>query len=289
MTGGGPTLTFTLSWASATSGAASESASNSTKQAVLVMAHAPPFDRGNSVQRKCHTRRLGATGTCESAVTTSVRILGRLSATVPCDPIAAPGGTMPTRRLPLMLVCAVLTLCAGARPARAEVSELRLARQFGIASVPLMVMQHQKLLEKHLKAAGLATTVEWKQFSGGSTMNDALLSGALHIGAGGVPPLLTIWDKTKGTSDEVKGVAALGSMPLVLITNNPKVKTIKDFTEKDKIAVPAVKVSIQAVFLQIVAARTFGDEHYARLDAMTVSMPHPTAFAALMSGTEVTG
>jgi len=187
-----------------------------------------------------------------------------------------------------LVTAVVVTVLAAASPARAEVTEVRLARQFGIASVPVMVMQHQKLLEKHLKAAGLPTTVEWKQFSGGSTMNDALLSGSLHIAAGGATPLLTIWDKTRGTTNEVKGVASLGSMPLLLITNNPKVKTLRDFTDKDKIAVPAVKVSIQAAFLQLASAKTFGEDQYMRLDPMTVSMPHPTAFAALMSGTEVT-
>ena len=34
--------------------------------------------------------------------------------------------------------------------------------------------------------------------SGGSAVNDALLSGAVDIAGAGVGPLLTIWDRTRG-------------------------------------------------------------------------------------------
>src|SRR5213078_807278 len=50
----------------------------------------------------------------------------------------------------------------------------------------------------------------------------------------------------------------LGSLPLYLNTINPAIKTVADFSPKDKIALPAVKVSIQAVVLQMAAARLFG-------------------------------
>ncbi len=73
-------------------------------------------------------------------------------------------------------------------------------------------------------------------------MNDAIISGNLDFASGGVGPLLTIWGKTR-TNLGVKGVAALNSMPLYLNTINPNVKTIKDFTDKDRIALPAVQES----------------------------------------------
>jgi NitT/TauT family transport system substrate-binding protein len=82
----------------------------------------------------------------------------------------------------------------------------------------------------------------------------------------------------------VKGVAAINSMPLYLNTINPDVKTLKDFTEKDRIALPAVKVSIQAVTLQIAAETVFGPGQHGKLDALTVSMGHPDGMAAMMSG-----
>jgi NitT/TauT family transport system substrate-binding protein len=78
-------------------------------------------------------------------------------------------------------------------------------------------------------------------------------------------------------------------MPLFLVTRNPNVKTLKDFTDKDKIALPAVKVSIQAVTLQMAAEKAFGEGQQNKLDHLTVSMAHPDAETALLSGqSEVT-
>jgi NitT/TauT family transport system substrate-binding protein len=115
-------------------------------------------------------------------------------------------------------------------------------------------------------------------------MNDALLSGGLDFGTGGVPSLITLWAKTKGSPLEVRGVGALNDMPVELITSNPKVKSIRDFTEKDKIAVTTVKISTQALLLEMAAAKEFGEKDYEKLDSLTVSMSHPDAAAALLSG-----
>src|SRR5215467_12543639 len=112
-----------------------------------------------------------------------------------------------------------------------------------------MMLEEQKLIEKYAKANGLDVKVNWAKFAGGNVMNDALLSGSLQFASGGVGPLITLWAKTKGNLD-VKGVAALNSMPLYLNTRNPHVKSIKDCTDKDKIALPAVKISVQALTLQ---------------------------------------
>src|SRR5260370_9089268 len=73
-------------------------------------------------------------------------------------------------------------------------------------------------------------------------------------------------------------------MPYVLVTRNGKVGTIADFTNFDKIAVPTVKISGQAMILQIAAAKVWGFDQYERLDALTVSMGHPDAAAAMLSG-----
>ncbi len=51
-------------------------------------------------------------------------------------------------------------------------------------------------------------------------MNEALLANNLDIVSAGVPPALTMWDRTKGNQD-VKLVAALGSLPNYLLTTNP--------------------------------------------------------------------
>lgn len=114
-------------------------------------------------------------------------------------------------------------------------------------------------------------------------MNDALLSGALSFGVGGPPPMLTLWDKTR-SGIQVKGVCAEATMPLLLNTRNPNLKTVKDLTDKNKIAVGAVKVSIQARLLQMAAAKAFGEAEFARFDPLTVGMNSPDASAALRSG-----
>lgn len=171
----------------------------------------------------------------------------------------------------------------------AQVKTVRLAKQFGISYLPLTIMEDRKLLEEQAQKLGVEVRTEWLQLSAGSPMNEALISGNLDFASGGVGPLLTIWSRTRANL-KVKGVAAINSMPIWLTTINPDVKTIKDFTEKDRIALPAVKVSIQAVTLQMAAEQAFGPGQHGRLDTLTVSMSHPDGMAAMMSGrSEVTG
>ncbi len=168
--------------------------------------------------------------------------------------------------------------------ARAE-GEIRIAEQFGISYLPLQMMRHQNLIEEAGKRQGLDIKVTWSQLASGGPMNDAMLSGSLDIASGGVGPLLLIWDRTKGNLN-VKAISAINSMPLYLTTRNPAIKSLKDFTAKDKIALPAVKVSVQARTLQMAAEKLLGK--FDALDEFTVSMAHPDATAALMSGaTEV--
>ncbi|RYX98170.1 MAG: sulfonate ABC transporter substrate-binding protein [Comamonadaceae bacterium] len=160
---------------------------------------------------------------------------------------------------------------------------ISIAQQFGIGYLILDVVQDQKLIEKHGKAAGLDIKVDWNQISGATAMNEALLANSLDVVSAGVPPLLTLWDRTKGRQN-VKAVAALGSLPNYLITNNPKVKTIKDLGEKDRIAVPAAGTGFQSRTLQIETAKVFGKDDFKRFDNISVSLPHPDATAALISG-----
>lgn len=166
--------------------------------------------------------------------------------------------------------------------AAAEVKEIRIAKQYGLGYLPLIIAEEQRLIEKHAKAAGLGDVrVTWATLGGGSATNDALLSGSVDYVSSGVAPLVVLWAKSGGA---VKGLAALDTSPLFLNTNNPNVKSIRDFSDKDRIALPAVKVSIQAIVLQMAAAKTFGPENHAKLDKLTVSMKHPDAMAALLSG-----
>jgi NitT/TauT family transport system substrate-binding protein len=169
--------------------------------------------------------------------------------------------------------------------ARAEVAEVRIAYQYGLVYLPIMVMQRQQFVEKRAKSAGLGDiAAKYSILSGGNTMNDALLSDSIHFGSGGIPPFLTLWGRTLGSANEVKGVAGFTAANMYLLTNNPEVKSIQDLSGKDRIALPAVKVSVQAIVLQLAAARAFGDAAWAKLDGLTVSMPNPDGMAALVSG-----
>lgn len=176
-------------------------------------------------------------------------------------------------------------MLAGVAQARAEVSEVTVAQQYGVAFLPLMIMERDGLIEKHAKAAGIEDLkTNWVKVAGPSVMNDGLLSGTMHFASQGAPSMITLWDRTRGNIG-IKGVSAMTTYPLYLVTRNPDVKTVKDFTEKDKIAVPSVKISTQAIMLQMAAAEAFGEKNYAKLDPLTISLSHPDAMLALANGT----
>jgi NitT/TauT family transport system substrate-binding protein len=181
-----------------------------------------------------------------------------------------------------------LLLHAGA--GGAETTELKIAQQHGLPYVPLMMMESDKLVEAAARDAGLDdVSVKLVTLGGAAAGTDALLSGSVDIITAGVPSVATLWAKSKGTPNEILGLTALESMPWYLVTRNPAVKTIADFTEKDRIALPAVKLTAQALVLEMAAAKLWGEGAFERLDPLTVQMDHPTAVAALLGGkSEVT-
>lgn len=181
-----------------------------------------------------------------------------------------------------MAASAVLVLAPPSGRARAETGEITIAKEYGIGYLPYLVMEHEKLVEKHAKARGLGDLkVSWKTFGGSGFTQSAMIAGQIQFASSGVPWFLLLWDKTGG---DVKSVGALDSMPLYLNTRNPKVKSLQDLGEGDRIALPAIKSSIQAITLQMAAARAFGAGQAAKLDPLTVSLSHPDAMTALLSG-----
>jgi NitT/TauT family transport system substrate-binding protein len=166
--------------------------------------------------------------------------------------------------------------------ARAEVGEITIAKEYGIGYLPYMIMENKALVEKHAKALGVDNLkVTWQTFGGSGLMQGAMIAGRLDFASSGVPWFLTMWDKLNG---QIKSPGALDSMPLYLMTRNPAIKTLKDFTEKDKIALPAIKTSVQAMTLQLASAATFGQADAGKLDPLTVSLSHPDGMSALLSG-----
>ena len=184
---------------------------------------------------------------------------------------------------PIAILLLALGLLASS-PTRADVPEVRFAQQFSMGYLQFNVMKHQDLLQKHAAKLGIPEVkITYIVFNGPDMMNDALLSGAVDIASGGVPGLLTIWAKTKGTPQEVRGIAAMSQQVILLTSRDPNIRSIRDFKQGDRIALPAVKVSAQAVLLQMAAAKEWGDAAFDRLDGYTFSMSPPDATAGMMA------
>jgi len=179
------------------------------------------------------------------------------------------------------VVATALVVIAGA--ARGETQEIRVAAQYGLGYLPMQVAVDRGTIEKRLKEAGLPETrVALRQLGGGPVVNDALLSGSIDVGMGGGTVMMTLWDKTLGRQN-VKGVAAFCDSPIYLVTTDPKIRSIRDYGPDDRIAVTGLKVTVQALFLEMAAAKEWGWEDRFRLDQNAVAMPHPEAVAAILS------
>jgi NitT/TauT family transport system substrate-binding protein len=167
-----------------------------------------------------------------------------------------------------------------ALPAAAqEKTSISITRQPGILYLASHVMETQKLIEKEADALGAkGVAVEWRTFSGGGAQTDALLAGGVDIVNTGTGNLLLLWDRTKG---KVKGIITSSSQPVIMVSNDPRIKSLDDITPQDKIAVPTVGVSTQAILLQMAAAKRFGDDQVKKYDANTVQLGHPDAVAAI--------
>lgn len=190
-----------------------------------------------------------------------------------------------------LLIIAIFTLLFGtaaqaeeakapAEEAKAtgEVTKVNFAYQNGWAYTPLRVMQTQDLVQKHAKKLGVAVDVSFKNLGSPGVIRDSMLSGDVQFGAVGVPTLISLADKT---NLEWRAVGNIVSLPMLVNTNEPAetTKTICDI--KGKIALPTIKVSVQAVTLQMAAKKLCGGPFV--LDSKTVSMTHPDGYTALLS------
>ena len=181
-------------------------------------------------------------------------------------------------RLHYFVTAAVVAtaLIAGSGAAFAQQkTEISITRQPGILYLPSHVMEKHQLIEKEAAKLGVPNLkVTWASLSGGGAQTDALLAGNVDVVNTGVGNLLLLWDRTKGG---VKGIVANSALPLTLITRNPNIRTLKDYTANDRIAVPTLKVSTQAILLQMASEKTFGADQTTKLDANTVQLGHPDA------------
>ena len=189
-----------------------------------------------------------------------------------------------TRRQAIATVAGGMGLLAAPSIVGAQAPlKVSFVQQRGLLYLPIDMMVTGGVLQKEATKLGLgkvdatATTL-----SGPGPVIDAILSGSADYGTAALPSLLTLWDKTHGTPNEVKAVGTVSNGAMVLYTINPNVKTIADFTEKDRIAVPSVRISFNAMMLEMAAEKLWNDPH--RLDHLTVGLGHPDAVAAMSAG-----
>lgn len=189
------------------------------------------------------------------------------------------GWGMAIRRRSFLAVAALAPLAVRTAALAQPKREITLTRSMGINYLPTLVMERHDLVARHaarLGGADLRTT--WVAMPIGTAGNDALLTGSVDVVNTGIGSLLLLWDRTRGA---VKGIVSTSAQPLALLTRNPAVRTLGDFSPRDRIAVPTVRVSTQSILLQMACAETFGPEQWGRLDPITVQLSHPDAAAAL--------
>lgn len=177
-----------------------------------------------------------------------------------------------------------LLIALSTLPARAEQSMVRIAQPYGLVYLPSYVAVDQHLIAQRAKAAGLGDIqVTLTRMASGPAASDMLLSGNADLAMGGFGPAFTIWDKTHG-AQQVRGVMPLSSSPVFLISVDPRIRSLRDFRDGDKISVSAIKVTDQAITLQMAAAKEWGWDQRFRLDPLTVSMSNPDALITMLGG-----
>jgi NitT/TauT family transport system substrate-binding protein len=190
------------------------------------------------------------------------------------------------RPLKILLAITLLAFAAAAQRdsvrAETERKDIKIAIQFGIGYLPIIIASEEKLFEKRLQEAGLADTqVTLLQFSGAPAISDAMLSRNVDLATYGTTGFLVAWDKTRGNLN-IKGLCSIATMQSVLLANRADIKSIADFRPEDRISVPAT-VAPQAIILRMAAEKAFGSGQQNKLDAQMVVLPHPEGLRALLS------
>ncbi|MEA2740703.1 MAG: sulfonate transport system substrate-binding protein [Acetobacteraceae bacterium] len=187
-------------------------------------------------------------------------------------------------KLALMLLLLALPSWALPHRARAEADTVRIAQPYGLLYLPSYVVVDRHMIEERAAAAGLGPIkVTLTRLASGPAGSDMILAGDADLAMGGFGPALTLWDKTRG-AQKVRGMMPLCSSPMFVTSTDPRIHSLKDFTDKDRIAVSAIKVTDQAITLQMAAVREWGWDARFRLDQLTVAMSNPDGQAALLGG-----
>jgi NitT/TauT family transport system substrate-binding protein len=184
-----------------------------------------------------------------------------------------------------LFACLAAALLLAPATVRAEVPEVRIARQYSMGYLQFNVIEHARLIQKHAALLGIPEVkVTSFRFNGPAAMNDALLSDSVDIVGGSPNGMFTLWSRARGTPQEVRAISALVTSPYLITSNDPEIRTIADLGKCRKIPVPSVRVSSPAVLIEMAAARLYGVREFARFDAATVTMSPADATVALLTG-----
>jgi NitT/TauT family transport system substrate-binding protein len=166
--------------------------------------------------------------------------------------------------------------------------DVRIGIGYGIGFLPTYLCQELNLVEKHARAAGLDVKASYPRFSGSGPMQEAILSRAIDVGPYGVAPFLIAREKALGTPQQAIAISGMTSLPLVLVSSRPGLKSIEDLTPSDRISVPS-SASPQTYLLQMESEKIFGPGQQDKLRAKVVVLPHYESINDLLSGSsEVT-
>ena len=180
----------------------------------------------------------------------------------------------------LLAICAILAADVTPAPA-AEATEFHIARQPGVVYLQPIIMEEKKLIERHAAALGLNDVkMRWSIITSGGVMTEAVISSSIDLAITGISNMLLLWNRTNG---EARSVAGVAGVPFLLLTRNPNVKTVKDFGPDDRIAVPTIRASMQAMMLGMALEQAYGPGAHGKLDGNQVQLGHPDALQALLN------
>jgi NitT/TauT family transport system substrate-binding protein len=109
--------------------------------------------------------------------------------------------TTSPRRRALVAAGAGLALGLLAAPplARAKPRTVRISKGYGVLYLPLLVMEKQRLFERHAARHGLRDiALDWVLLDGGNSVNDAMMAGTLDFAAAGAPGFIELWARARG-------------------------------------------------------------------------------------------
>ena len=143
-----------------------------------------------------------------------------------------------------LIAMAEVPICS---TARAEVSEVRIVSTIGLAQFPGRVAYEMNFIGTRAATLGVqGLKTSFQAVTSGVVVSDLLLSGHADVGIGGNVPLFNLWDKTNG---RIKGIAALSEGDMFLVSCDPKIKSVADYTDNDRIAMTDLKTTTYALSL----------------------------------------